>query len=174
MGDLFAGAFIPGIGLALLYGLYIAFRAFTDPKACPALPMTAEERRGLGRRAVVALVPPLTLIGAVLGSIIAGVATPTESASVGSLGAIFLMLVKLLADHHLDDGSGNVEMLERRLMRFWLGFLVLLVVVAWGAGAFGLLTLLIVAVALGTVAVLLTGALRAGSCRSSPTPTARP
>ncbi len=160
VGDLFAGAFIPGIALAFLYGLYIAFRAFMDPKACPALPMSAEERRGLGRRAVVALVPPMALIIAVLGSIIAGVATPTESASVGSLGAIFLMIVKMLADHYLDDGSGNAEALEKRLMTFWLGFLAVLVAVGALAGAFGLLTLLIVAVLAGSVAVLASGALR--------------
>ena len=161
VGDLFAGAFIPGIGLALLYGLYIAFRAFMDPAACPALPMTDEEKRGLGRRTVVALVPPMALIIAVLGSIIAGVATPTESASVGSLGAIFLMIVKMLADHHLDDGSGNTEALEKRLMTFWLGFLGVLIAVGFFGGAFGLLTLLIVAVAAGSVVVLATGALRA-------------
>ncbi|MEY4982036.1 MAG: hypothetical protein RIR62_302 [Pseudomonadota bacterium] len=161
VGDLFAGAFFPGMALAFLYGLYIAFRAFMDPKACPALPMTAEERRGLGRRAVVALVPPMALIIAVLGSIIAGVATPTESASVGSLGAIFLMIVKMLADHHLDDGSGNAEVMEKRLMTFWLGFLAVLVAVGALGGAFGLLTLLIVAVVAGSVLVLATGALRA-------------
>lgn len=160
VGDLFAGAFIPGMALAFLYGLYIAFRAFMDPKACPALPMTADERRGLGRRAVVALVPPMALIIAVLGSIIAGVATPTESASVGSLGAIFLMIVKMLADHHLDDGSGNAEAMEKRLMTFWLGFLAVLVGVGALGGAFGLLTLLIVSVVAGSVAVLATGALR--------------
>jgi TRAP-type mannitol/chloroaromatic compound transport system permease large subunit len=160
VGDLFAGAFIPGIGLALLYGLFIAYKAFTDPNSCPALVMTAEEKSGLGRRAVVALVPPMTLIIAVLGSIIAGVATPTESASVGSLGAIFLMVVKMLADHHLADASGAREVVERRLMTFWLGFLVVLIAVGAVGGAFGLLTLLIVAVTLGVIAVLLTGALR--------------
>jgi TRAP-type mannitol/chloroaromatic compound transport system permease large subunit len=161
VGDLFAGAFIPGMALALIYGLYIAFRAFMDPAACPALPMTADEKRGLGRRAVVALVPPMALIIAVLGSIIAGVATPTESASVGSLGAIFLMIVKMLADHHLDDGSGNTEALEKKLMTFWLAFLAVLIAVGAVGGAFGLLTLLIVAVGLGSVVVLATGALRA-------------
>jgi TRAP-type mannitol/chloroaromatic compound transport system permease large subunit len=160
VGDLFAGAFIPGMALAFLYGLYIAFRAFMDPKACPALVMTAEEKSGLGRRAVVAMVPPMTLIIAVLGSIIAGVATPTESASVGSLGAIFLMVVKMLADHHLADGSGNSEAVERRLMTFWLGFLAVLIAVGALGGAFGLLTLLIVAVTVGVIAVLMTGALR--------------
>jgi TRAP-type mannitol/chloroaromatic compound transport system permease large subunit len=160
VGDLFAGAFIPGMALAFLYGLYIAFRAFMDPAACPALVMTSEEKSGLGRRAVVALVPPMTLIIAVLGSIIGGVATPTESASVGSLGAIFLMVVKMLADHHLADASGRREVVERRLMTFWLGFLGVLIVVGYLFGAFGLLTLLIVAVTLGVVAVLMTGALR--------------
>ena len=80
---------------------------------------------GRGRRVVVALVPPITLIVAVLGSIIAGVATPTESASVGSVGAIFLCVVKLLADHFL--GRGGEAEKERRLLWFWLGFLAVLV-----------------------------------------------
>ena len=64
--------------------------------------MTAEERRGLGQRVVAALVPPLVLIVAVLGSIVGGVATPTESASVGSLGALFLAVAR---DHRLAAGE---------------------------------------------------------------------
>jgi TRAP-type mannitol/chloroaromatic compound transport system permease large subunit len=160
VGDLFAGAFIPGMLLALSYGLWVAWRAFNDPMAAPALPMTPEERAGLGRRVIVALVPPMTLIVAVLGSIISGVATPTESASVGSLGAIFLMLVKMLADHILSRSGGSAAEVERRLMWFWLAFLAVLVAVAWAYGAFGLLTLLIVSVIAGTIAVLATGALR--------------
>ena len=158
VGDLFAGAFIPGIGLALLYGSWVAWRALRDPMAAPALPMSAEEKAGLGRRVVVALVPPITLIVAVLGSIIAGVATPTESASVGSVGAIFLCVVKLLADHFL--GRGGEAEKERRLLWFWLGFLAVLVAVAALGGAFGLLTFLIVAVGLALAPILATGALR--------------
>jgi TRAP-type mannitol/chloroaromatic compound transport system permease large subunit len=163
VGDLFAGAFIPGILLALAYGLWVAWRAWSDADAAPAVPMTAVERAGIGPRVVIALVPPVTLIVAVLGSIIAGVATPTESASVGSLGAIFLMIVKLLGDHHFGSGTGAATAEgERRLMWFWIAFLAVIVSVAYLGGAFGLLTLLIAAVLLGTIIVLLTPALRIG------------
>jgi TRAP-type mannitol/chloroaromatic compound transport system permease large subunit len=160
VGDLFAGAFIPGMLLALSYGLWVAWKAFSDPKSAPALVMTDDERAGLWRRAIVALVPPMTLIIAVLGSIIGGVATPTENASVGSLGAIFLMIVKMMGDHYLDDGSGDERVMTSRLMLFWLGFLGVLIVTAWLGGAFGLLTLLVVCVILGSLMVLASGALR--------------
>lgn len=158
VGDLFAGAFIPGIGLALLYGLWVAWRALRDPMAAPALVMTADERAGLGRRVVVALVPPITLIVAVLGSIIAGVATPTESASVGSVGAIFLCVVKLLADHFFGRGGDGEK--ERRLLWFWLGFLLVVVAIGAAGGPFGLLTFLIAAVALALLPILAIGPLR--------------
>jgi TRAP-type mannitol/chloroaromatic compound transport system permease large subunit len=152
VGDLFAGAFIPGIGLALLYGLWIAVRAMLDPVSAPALVMTAEEKAGLGRRVVVALIPPLTLIFAVLGSIIGGVATPTEAASVGSMGAIFLAIVKLLAERWL--GGGDEAERNRALLLFWIGFTVLLGVIAALSGAFGLLTFLIVVIVVGVAAIL--------------------
>jgi tripartite ATP-independent transporter DctM subunit len=90
VGDLFAGAFLPGLLLVGLYILWIAVRASLQPSAAPALVMTPAERRGLPRRVVRALLPPLALIVAVLGSIIAGIASPTESASVGAVGAILL------------------------------------------------------------------------------------
>jgi TRAP-type mannitol/chloroaromatic compound transport system permease large subunit len=152
VGDLFAGAFIPAIGLAVLYGLWIMLRAALDPKAAPALVMTAEERAGLGRRVVIALIPPMALIVAVLGSIIGGVATPTESASVGSVGAIFLALVKLLAEYAFRNSTPK-EM-EVKLFWFWLGFLVVIGIIATLAGAFGLLTFLVVVVGAAMVPVL--------------------
>ncbi len=162
VGDLFAGAFIPGIALAVAYGLWVAWKAVTDPASCPAVPMSAEERQGLWRRAFVALVPPMTLIVAVLGSIIAGVATPTESASVGSLGALVLMMVKMFADRHLDDGSASSAGLERRLLAFWLIFIAMLGVVGYIWGSFGLLTLLVIGVAVGALTMLADGSLRPG------------
>jgi TRAP-type mannitol/chloroaromatic compound transport system permease large subunit len=158
VGDLFAGAFIPGVLLASLYGAWVVVRALLDPSSAPALTMTADERDGLAARVVVALIPPLALIVAVLGSIIAGVATPTESASVGSMGAIFLAIVKMLAEHYL--GGRGQRALERSLFWFWLGFLAVVLVVAWIGGAFGLLTMLLVVIGLGLVPIVLTGALR--------------
>lgn len=90
VGDLFAGAFIPGLLLVGLYVLLMIFKAITDPKSCPATPLSKEERATLGRDILTALIPPLLLIVTVLGSILVGIATPTEAASVGAIGAMVL------------------------------------------------------------------------------------
>lgn len=90
VGDLFAGAFIPGLLLVGLYVLWMIFKAITDPKSCPATPLSKEERATLGRDILTALIPPLLLIVTVLGSILVGIATPTEAASVGAIGAMVL------------------------------------------------------------------------------------
>jgi tripartite ATP-independent transporter DctM subunit len=93
VGDLFVGALIPGLLLVALYVVYLAVVALIKPQAMPAIP--AEERAAIGRTAlalqvVVVLLPPLLLIVAVLGSILGGLATPTEAASVGAVGALLL------------------------------------------------------------------------------------
>jgi tripartite ATP-independent transporter DctM subunit len=90
VGDLFAGAIFPGLLLVVLYLLFMVFKAFTAPESCPATPVPPEEKKDLLREVVVALVPPLLLIIAVLGSILGGVATATEAASVGAVGAMIL------------------------------------------------------------------------------------
>jgi tripartite ATP-independent transporter DctM subunit len=90
VGDLFAGALIPGFVMVSVYLLWIVYKAIFQPESVPAIAMTDEERRGLPRRVLFALIPPLILIVAVLGSILAGFATPTESASVGAIGAMIL------------------------------------------------------------------------------------
>lgn len=90
VGDLFAGAFLPGISLVVLYILYVLVLAIVRPSTCPALVMDAAERASLGRRFVRALIPPLLLIVAVLGSILTGIATPTEAASIGAIGSMVL------------------------------------------------------------------------------------
>ncbi|MCP1170134.1 TRAP transporter large permease [Limimaricola litoreus] len=94
VGDLFAGALLPGVMLVGLYSLWIIFKAITDPESCPATPVPAEEKRGLFKEVLVALLPPLLLIMAVLGSILGGIATPTEAASVGAVGAILLAALR--------------------------------------------------------------------------------
>lgn len=88
--DLFAGAFLPGMMLVALYMLYILFRAAVDPKACPVVEDTGISPTELRRRVLTVLMPPAILILAVLGSILGGVATPTEAAAVGSVGALLL------------------------------------------------------------------------------------
>lgn len=90
VGDLFAGALLPGLFLCGLYLLWIVYKAIFQPETVPALKMTEAERRGLPKRVVLALIPPLALIVAVLGSILGGIATPTESASIGAIGALLL------------------------------------------------------------------------------------
>ncbi|WP_417606868.1 TRAP transporter large permease [Primorskyibacter flagellatus] len=94
VGDLFAGALLPGMLLVSLYLAYVLFKAVTDPSSCPATPVPAEEKGGLLREVLVALVPPLLLILAVLGSILGGIATPTEAASVGAVGAMVLAALR--------------------------------------------------------------------------------
>ena len=94
VGDLFAGALVPGLLLVGLYLLYLAITALLRPASSPAIPAgeRARERAGLGMRVVKVLIPPLLLIFVVLGSIMAGAATPTEAASVGAVGAMLLAL----------------------------------------------------------------------------------
>ncbi|MGE3931785.1 MAG: TRAP transporter large permease subunit [Rhodospirillaceae bacterium] len=99
VGDLFAGALLPGLLLVGLYASWVFIRSVMDPASMPALTLSPAERRSLFRRVATALAPPLLLILAVLGSILAGVATPTESASIGALGALILAMVKRRYSH---------------------------------------------------------------------------
>ncbi len=94
VGDLFLGALIPGLMLAASYGIYVLAIAFIRPNAAPALPPEARTLRGaaLFRRSLRAIVPPLLLIFAVLGSIFFGIATPTEAGAVGAVGACLLAI----------------------------------------------------------------------------------
>lgn len=93
VGDLFVGALIPGLLLVGMYILYIIGVAIFQPKKLPALPQEELGPIEWGKL-INALVPPLLLIGAVLGSILAGYATPTEAAALGALGAMLLAFYK--------------------------------------------------------------------------------
>jgi tripartite ATP-independent transporter DctM subunit len=88
VGDLFVGAIVPGIVLVFLYLAYVLIRATVQPSSAP--PATVEE--GDMRSVLTAVLPPLGLIGLVLGSILVGAATPTEAAGVGAVGALLLAL----------------------------------------------------------------------------------
>lgn len=89
VGDLFLGALVPGVMLAVTYALYVLVLAFLHPERAPALPPESRQLTGkaLVKRAIEAVVPPLLLIFAVLGSIFFGLATPTEAGAVGAVGA---------------------------------------------------------------------------------------
>jgi len=92
VGDLFAGALVPGLLLVALYVLYVSATALLRPRSMPAPAQAADGGEPLAARVVRALLPPLVLILAVLGSILAGIATPTEAAAVGAVGAMLLAL----------------------------------------------------------------------------------
>jgi tripartite ATP-independent transporter DctM subunit len=97
VGDLFTGALIPGLLLVSLYLAWLAFVARTRPQSMPAItahPQAAATAGSLAERVLRGLVPPLLLIIGVLGSILAGIATPTEAASVGAIGAILLAVTR--------------------------------------------------------------------------------
>jgi len=90
VGDLFAGALIPGLLLVGLYLIYIIVLAMIKPNSMPAIPR--EEIEVDLPKLLNGLIPPLLLIFSVLGSIMGGIATPTEAASVGAVGAMLLAL----------------------------------------------------------------------------------
>ncbi len=90
VGDLFQAALVPGLALVGCYIVYILVVALFDKDVAPEIKVPEEEKKGMVIRALIAILPPLTLIVFVLGSIFGGIATPTESASVGALGAVLL------------------------------------------------------------------------------------
>jgi len=98
VGDLFAGAMLPGLLLVTLYILYIVTLAFLKPAVMPAHVRGADEQVKL-LQVVRAIAPPLFLIFAVLGSILGGKATPTEAAGVGAMGAMLLAMLRRQLDY---------------------------------------------------------------------------
>jgi tripartite ATP-independent transporter DctM subunit len=95
VGDMYAGAIIPGLVLTALYTSYVLGVSVFYPKAVPALPPTARLLRGwkLAGRVLFVLIPPLALIFLVLGTIFLGWATPTEGGAMGATGALILALI---------------------------------------------------------------------------------
>lgn len=93
VGDLFAGAVIPGLILVGLYIIYCIGFATLKPDSVPSIDkkdVISEDYDSVAQQVVIALVPPIALMGLVLGSILLGFATPTEAAGVGAMGALIL------------------------------------------------------------------------------------
>jgi len=90
VGDLFAAAFAPGFGLVGAYIVFILIWAFLNKNVAPAMPPQEGTRMANIGHALSAILPPFILILLVLGSIFIGIATPTESAAVGCIGAMVL------------------------------------------------------------------------------------
>lgn len=92
VADLFVGALIPGLLLVALYMTYMGFTAWLKPTAAPAMIDRPQLDRKFVIQVISGLLPPLALILTVLGSILSGIATPTEAAAVGAAGASILAL----------------------------------------------------------------------------------
>ncbi len=101
VGQMFSAALLPGLVLIALYIIYILVYARIKPEVAPALAVEKREQVSI-LRVVTILIPPLVLIVSVLGSILAGIATPTEAAAVGAIGAI------LLAGFRLKGNDSNL------------------------------------------------------------------
>ena len=131
VGDLFIGAVLPGLLLVLLYILYILIAGRIRPQSAPAISKDEiGELAGkkLFLQVIVSMVPPLFLMIAVLGSIFAGVASPTEAAAVGAVGATVLTIA---------NGKFNIKIL-REVMTSTMTLTCMVFIILCGAALFGL------------------------------------
>jgi tripartite ATP-independent transporter DctM subunit len=94
VGDLFVGALVPGFLLALAYAFYVIVRALINPGSAPPVELATFVPVSAQTSFLASILPPVILIVLVLGSIVMGVATPTEAAGVGALGALLLGFFK--------------------------------------------------------------------------------
>ncbi len=95
-GDMFMGAFVPGMILVGIYMLYILITALINPAKAPPVPFEGKFDHKFVIRVLLALVPPLTLIFIVLGSIILGVATVNQAGAIGAIGAMLMGSYRLM------------------------------------------------------------------------------
>ncbi len=100
-GEMFLGAFVPGIVLVLIYMLYILVFAMIKPKSAPAVRFDGEFDFAFWKRVFLILIPPLSLIFLVLGSIITGVATVNQAGAIGATGAL------VMAGYRLKEGQAR-------------------------------------------------------------------
>ncbi len=131
VGDLFIAAVFPGFLLVLLYVVYILILVYFKPKVAPPIPrgeMAGMSKGDFLLRVFKALIPPLFLIVAVLGSIFAGIASPTEAAAVGSVGAMLLAIM---------NRKFNMAIL-RQVMTATTKLTCMVFIILVGAAAFGL------------------------------------
>lgn len=128
VSDLFAASFLPGVMLSFLYIIYIAIVAHLKPELSPLPIAMGLTHQQIILRVAKSVVPPAALIIAVLGSIFFGIATPTESASIGVLGALILC-----ATHRRLNLKMLIEALKRTMTLTSMVFMVVI-----GASAFGM------------------------------------
>jgi tripartite ATP-independent transporter DctM subunit len=131
VGDLFMGAILPGLLLVSLFIIYILIVATLRPEVAPAISheeLAALTPGQLLTRVVRALFPPLFLMVAVLGSIFAGIASPTEAAAVGAVGATVLTIA---------NGKFSMDILHQ-VMTSTMTLTCMVFIILCGATAFGL------------------------------------
>ncbi len=131
VGDIFMGAVLPGLILVGLFIIYILIATFLRPEIAPAISreeLAAITRRQLAVRVLKALFPPLFLMVSVLGSIFAGIASPTEAAAVGAVGASLLTMA---------NKKFNLSLL-RDVMQSTVKLTCMVFIILCGAAAFGL------------------------------------
>ena len=111
VGDLFKAAMIPGLILVGFYLAYVIIYTRVNPASAPAIPSTEDNKVDLIKNALANIIPPLALIVIVLGSILFGIATPTESSALGAIGAIILAKIygKLELSMITDSGKETVK-----------------------------------------------------------------
>ena len=120
VGDLFMGAIIPGIILVVCYAFYVVIRAYLSPNMAPS--QEVEVVSGRWKIMLTSLLPPFVLISSVLGSILLGIATPTEAAGVGAFGAILLALSKSsLTKKNLTDAVETTTEITAMVFMILLG-----------------------------------------------------
>ncbi len=109
VGDLFLGALIPGLMLSGFYIVYALVLAYFRPEIAPALPLADRHLTGMAlvRKVIKAVVPPLILVLAVLGSIFFGFATPTEAGAVGAVGSCLLAAMNRKLNWELIRSAGH-------------------------------------------------------------------
>ena len=131
VGDMFMGAVLPGLILVLCYILWVIGVSVFKPASAPAMPkeeLKAFRKSGTTKRIINAFLLPMFLVIAVLGSIFAGIASPTEAAAVGALGATILTIAQ---------GRFSIEVLKAVMTETtFLTSMVFIILV--GASAFGL------------------------------------
>ncbi len=128
VGRLFMAAVTPGLLLITLFIIYVLVRAKLKPEEAPALPPTDNEVGSLWPQVFKSLIPPMFLVFAVLGSIFFGIASPTESAAVGALGALLLAAI-----HKRLNLTNLQEAMQSTTRMTSMVFMILI-----GATAFGL------------------------------------
>ena len=124
VGDLYLGAFFPGLMLSGLYTIYVVAISILKPEMAPALPKEVRNipLKTLIKRVIFVMFPPLFLILLVLGSIFAGIATPTEAGALGAVGAMILAaLNKRLTIENLKDTMNDTAKLTVMVVFLLIG-----------------------------------------------------